>query len=403
MQLDAAATAARMNADLAKNLQHKGRITSPQVAAAFAAVPRHLFVPGTPLEDAYRDDVVFTDRDADGQPVSSVSAPWLVATMLERLRARPGDKVLEVGSGGYNAALLSYLVGAESSVTSQDIDPDVIDRAAQCLEAAGYPKVRLVTGDGHFGVPDGAPYDRIMVTVQATAIAPAWLDQLADDGRLVVPLRLRGMGRLLTFTREGNHWRGGGWDLCGFVRMRGQAENAMGTTLLGGGVRLRWDGGPQPDRDALTTALASERQEAWTGVTVGVTEGTRPVVDMWLATVLDVFGRLHVDQQIPDRQGGPWTLPGGSSATWSTGSIAYLTMRPVDDGDSRFEYGVAWHGPDGSLAESYARQLRAWDRDHRRGTGPALLLYPEGSAHQPVPAAGRVLERPGPRMVLAWQ
>lgn len=401
VQLDTTATAAAMNADLVKDLQRKGRITSPQVAAAFSAVLRHLFIPGISLEDAYHDDAVFTKRDADGSPLSSVSAPWLVATMLERLEARPGDKVLEVGSGGYNAALLRCLVGAEGSVTSQDIDPEVIDRAARCLEGAGYADVRLVTGDGQFGVPDGAPYDRVVLTVQATAIAQAWLEQLADDGRLVVPLRLRGLGRLLTFTREDDHWRGGGWDLCGFVRMRGQAtRNPVTTTRLAEDVRLRWDGGPQPDAAGLAAALASERREVWAGVTVGVTEGTRPVVDVWLAAVLDVFGRLHVDQQVPDRQGGAWTLPGGSPATWSTDSLAYLTMRPVGADNSRFEYGVAWHGPDETLAEEYAQRLRVWDRDHRGGPGPVLYLYPEGSGHQP--ATGRVLERPGPRMVLTW-
>ncbi|MBL1119191.1 methyltransferase, FxLD system [Streptomyces sp. 110] len=390
-----------MNADLVKGLQTTGRITSPQVAAAFTAVPRHLFVPGVPLEDAYRDDAVFTKRDTDGKPVSSVSAPWLVATMLERLRARPGDRVLEVGSGGYNAALLRQLVGDGGRVTSQDIDPEVIDRAARCLEAAGCTDIRLVTNDGHFGVPDGAPYDRIVVTAQATTIAPAWLEQLTDEGRLVVPLRLRGLGRLLTFTQESGHWRGDGWDLCGFVRMRGQAaKDPVATTLLGDDVRLRWDGGAQPDAAALTEALAGKRHEVWTGVTVGVTEGTRPVVDVWLATVLDVFGRLHVDRQTLDRPGGAWTLPGGSPVTWSANTLAYLTMRPVGTDNARFEYGVAWHGRDETLAEDCARHLRVWDHDHRGGPGPALHLHPEGS--ECLPAAGRVLDGPGLRMVLAW-
>lgn len=278
-----------------------------------------------------------------------------------------------------------------------DIDPEVIDRAARCLRGTPWEDVRLVTGDGNSGVPDGAPYEGIMVTVQATAIAPAWLDQLHDNGRLVVPLRARGLGRLVTFTREGDHWSGGGWEPCGFVRMRGRAgSNPMTTTVLGPGVRLRVDDGPLPDQEAMASALGRERHEVWTGVTAGATEGSRPVVDVWLATVLDAYGRLHATEPSGDLR----TLPGGSPATWNTDTLAYLTMRPADDAQSRFEYGIAWHGPSRAVAEHCAEQLQAWNRDHRDGPGPALLLYPGASA-QPSPA-GRVLGRPGPRMVLTW-
>ncbi len=320
--------------------------------------------------------------------------------MLSRLDPQPGDRVLEVGSGGYNAALLRHLVGPQGAVTSVDIDPDVIGRAAGCLRGTAWEDVRLVTGDGEFGVPDGAPYEGIMVTVPATSIAPAWLDQLADDGRLVVPLRVRGLGRPVTVTREGGHWSGGGWEPCGFVRIRGQAaRNPVTTVALGHLVRLRVDDSPQPDRQALTRALDGERHEVWTGVTVGVTEGSRPVVDVWLAAALDTFGRLHVDQPVPERTGGPWTLPGGSPATWNADTLAYRTMRPVDGDQSRFEYGIAWHGPDPVLADHCARQLLVWNRDHRGGPGPALILYPEGSGEKL--ATGRVLDRTGPRMVLA--
>lgn len=103
--------AAEMNAALVKVLRGVGRIRTERISRAFETVPRHLFVPGTALEDAYRDDVVFTKRDADGKALSSVSAPWLVAAMLERIAPLPGERILEVGSGGYNAALLRHLVG----------------------------------------------------------------------------------------------------------------------------------------------------------------------------------------------------------------------------------------------------------------------------------------------------
>ncbi|MGV9312222.1 methyltransferase, FxLD system [Streptomyces sp. NPDC003691] len=395
-------TATALNADLVEELERSGRIVSPQVAAAFRAVRRDLFVPGIPLDDAYRDDTVFTKRDADGSPLSSVSAPWLVATMLERLGVRQGDRVLEIGSGGYNAALLHHLVGPHGSVTSQDIDSEVIERAARCLAKAGVEGVRLVTGDGTLGVPGGGPYDRLVVTVQATSIAPAWLDQLTDDGRLVVPLRIRGLGRLLTFVREEDHWSGDGWDLCGFVRMRGPAaRNPLMTTRLGDGIRLRWDGGPEPDADALSTALAGKRREVWTGVTVGVAEGTRPVVDLWLATVLDVFGRLHTGGTPPAGEAAVQALPGGSPATWTRDGLAYLVMRPADTGGSRFEYGVAWHGHDGAFAEDFAHRLGIWDRDHRDGPGPVLRVQPKGSGELRA-GVERVLDRQEPTSVITW-
>ncbi|MEU0689842.1 hypothetical protein [Streptomyces uncialis] len=258
-----------------------------------------------------------------------------------------------------------------------------------------------MTGDGTLGVPDGAPFDRVEVTVQATSVAPAWLEQLAGDGRLVVPLRLRGMGRLLTFTREGDHWVGGGWDQCGFVRMRGPgAVDPVVTARPAEGVRLRWDGGPPPHGEALVAALSGVRREVWTGVTVGPSEGTRPVVDLWLATVLEVFGRLHATADAQARV-GLRTLPGGSPATWKGDSLAYLAMRPAGSGGSRFEYGVVAHGGDGTVAGEFARQLRSWDRDQRGGPGPVLRVYP-GGVPDVRPAVGRVLERPGPPMLLAW-
>ena len=95
-----AETAAEMNTALVQALRGGGWIRTEQVARAFGAVARHVFIPDAALEDAYRNDALFTKRDADGRPVSSLSAPWLVAAMLERLGPRPGDRVLEIGSGG---------------------------------------------------------------------------------------------------------------------------------------------------------------------------------------------------------------------------------------------------------------------------------------------------------------
>ena len=153
------------------------------MAAAFQAVPRHLFVPHAPLDRAYADDVVLMKRNEAGIAISSVSQPSIVALMLEQAGIRSGDHVLEIGSGGYNAALMRELAGPKGSVTTVDIDPEVTDRAREVLTAAGYDDVRVVRADGEFGVPEGAPYDRIVVTVTAWDIATAWIDQLRPGGR----------------------------------------------------------------------------------------------------------------------------------------------------------------------------------------------------------------------------
>ncbi|MFE4512620.1 methyltransferase, FxLD system [Kitasatospora sp. NPDC056783] len=395
------AEAGELNEHLVCALERAGRITTPEVAAAFRATPRHLFVPGIGLAEAYRDDYQPTDRDGEGRLLSSVSAPWLVAQMLEYLRPRPGNSVLEIGSGGYNAALLHRLVGDAGAVTSIDIDPAVTERARRCLRAAGLEdSVRILTGDGAHGVPDAAPYDRIEVTVQAAAIEQTWLDQLAPDGVLVVPLRVRGLGRLIALTSSGaGYWSGGGWLPCGFVAMRGEAANSTQTHALSPGARVRVDGTQLLDTEALTKALDSAGNSYWSGVEVGASQGTRPVVDLWFATVLDAYGTLLVDPQ----KSALRALPGGTPLTWTTDSTtaAYVTMRPVEGKSGRYEYGVILHGEDEALAEALVESLREWDRDHRGRPGPVLHVYDTGTDPAAM-APGRVLERPGAPMVLTW-
>src|SRR6266545_3018216 len=115
------------------------KITSPVVERAFRTVPRHLFVPeGTSLEVAYNDaDSVTIKRASDGVPISTTSAPFIQARMIEQAGLGPGMSVLEIGGGGYNAALLAEVVGRSGRVVSVDIDQDVIDLARGRLAATG--------------------------------------------------------------------------------------------------------------------------------------------------------------------------------------------------------------------------------------------------------------------------
>lgn len=257
-----------LRAAMVRELRDQGAIQSEPVAAAFTAVPRHLFMPGEPLKVAYAvDNAPIVKRDDKGLTVSSVSAPHLQAVMLEAAEIRPGMRVCEVGSGGYNAALLAELVGDGGRVTTVDIDPEIVARARAFLDEAGYHHVNVVLADAEEGVPDAAPFDRIIVTAGSWDIPPAWIHQLVGDGRIVVPLRLKGATRWISFDRD----REGGlvsrdYGLCVFVPFQGTGSHTERTVTIDDGVVLRLDDDDlKIDRDALRRALHLPKTERWSG------------------------------------------------------------------------------------------------------------------------------------------
>src|ERR1700733_3865858 len=150
--------------------------SDPRVLAAISAVPRHAFVPGADLADAYNPDLaVITKRGPAGAAFSCASVPYLVAAMLKQLDVRDGHRIFEAGAGtGWNAALLSTLAGPGGHVSTIDIDPQVPAQAAANLERAGFPCVHVATGDAALGVPQNAPYDRAIITIGSLDIPPAW-------------------------------------------------------------------------------------------------------------------------------------------------------------------------------------------------------------------------------------
>jgi protein-L-isoaspartate(D-aspartate) O-methyltransferase len=199
-----------------------GTITQASIEAAFRAVPRHLFLPQTPIEDAYQDEVIFT-KSRDGVSLSASSAPSIMAKMLELLQVEPGQRILEIGAGtGYNAALLEELAGPTGSVVTIDIDQDIVDVTRANLRTAGRgTRILVECADGGFGWIGRAPFDRVIVTVGAWDIAPAWLDQMAEGGRLVVPLEIRDVHKLVSFERRQDRLFSLAVQDCRFVQMRG--------------------------------------------------------------------------------------------------------------------------------------------------------------------------------------
>jgi protein-L-isoaspartate(D-aspartate) O-methyltransferase len=195
--------------------QLRGRgIQDERVLAAMAAVPRDRFVDARYEREAYADEALPIDQ---GQ---TISQPWIVARMTELLATQPGDRVLELGTGsGYQAAILAEL-GA--TVTSLERHAELADTARERLDALGYgDRVRIRLADGSLGDPDGAPYDGIIVTAAAPSIPIELRDQLADGGRLVIPVGPRDRQVLMRVVRDGNDWRETPHGACVFVPLIG--------------------------------------------------------------------------------------------------------------------------------------------------------------------------------------
>ncbi|MCX4760237.1 methyltransferase, FxLD system [Streptomyces sp. NBC_01275] len=405
-----AAEAVELRHAMADRLVAEGRADAGGVIeAAFRQVPRHRFLPGIALAEAYAVDQSPVTRHAPGgQATSSVSAPWLQALMLRDAALRPGDTVVEIGSGGYHAALLQEVVGPHGTVISVDIDPYVTDRARRFLADTGYHRIHVHLGDGvtapaRLAAPGSV--DAVVVTVEARDIPPAWIGALVEGGRLVVPLRVHGYTWSIPFTKRGGHLVADSFTVCGFVPLQGPGyrEDAV-TRLRGGEVGVRFADGVPVDTGSLEAALDLPRVERWTGVTV---PGDVPfdMLLLWLATHLgDGFARIAVDA---DLDTGVLHRPGrwDAAALVRDGSLArLLTRRLAPDavsGAVLWEFGVHAYGPhaDG-LADAMAGLVTAWDRD-ARDTVPRLTVHPAGAADRDLPE-GRVLDKPHSRLVFTW-
>jgi len=155
-------------------------ITDARVLAAMAKVPREEFVPAESRAGTYEDGPL---------PIGyaqTISQPYIVAFMTQQLRPKPSDRVLEVGTGsGYQAAILAELA---SEVYSIEIVEPLARTAETILQRLGYKNVHLKTGDGYKGWPEMAPFDAIIVTCAPDKIPQPLVDQLKDNGRMVIPV-----------------------------------------------------------------------------------------------------------------------------------------------------------------------------------------------------------------------
>ncbi len=373
--------AATLRRSLVDNLKSAGCIQTPRVEEAFRKVPRHLFLPGVSLDQVY-SDVPIPTKHLEGQVVSSSSQPAIMAVMLEQLRLESGHRVLEIGAGtGYNAALMAHLVGDTGRVVTVDIDEDIVAAAREHLSEAGFGQVQIICDDGAFGVPGEAPYDRIILTVGARDIAPAWREQMKPGGRLLLPLSISGGGQLsVALEHDDGHLASVSVKPCGFMMLRGKFAAPDRAIQLGAepGLEIYMDDHDLVDGEAIYSSLTSLAQDFPTNVRV-----TRLEIYSGLGLWLALHGRGFCNLVAT----GDWAERGivpdlfrmssqgracGTMGLHSDGSLCVL-MPPVDqtspDDESfdstPFELFVRRFGPDDTLVQQLINWVAAWDDSGR--------------------------------------
>lgn len=196
---------------MVENQIKRRNIKNTALLEAMSKLPRHLFVPENLRNLAYADCAL---PIGEGQ---TISQPYIVAKMTELLDPRPGDKVLEIGTGsGYQAALLATM---GCIVFTIERIAALAARAKKVFEELGLlDKIKIKIGDGRLGWPKESPFDCIIVTAAAPEIEKAWIDQLAEEGRLVLPLVVSfNVEQLVKITKTKGKLEQKHYDYCSFV------------------------------------------------------------------------------------------------------------------------------------------------------------------------------------------
>ncbi|HEV2287907.1 MAG TPA: protein-L-isoaspartate(D-aspartate) O-methyltransferase [Candidatus Acidoferrales bacterium] len=200
----------------------KRGIYSPRVLAAMERVPRHLFVPPELAERAYNDEPLSIGER------QTISQPYMVAAMTEALELGGNERVLEIGAGsGYQAAILAELA---REVITVEARPPLAEAARERLAALGYKNVRVEIGDGTLGWPPGAPFDAILVAAAAPQIPEPLTEQLAEGGRMVIPVGRIDRQMLLRVRKSAGHIVEEKLFPCQFVPLQGRHGWPVATT-----------------------------------------------------------------------------------------------------------------------------------------------------------------------------
>lgn len=399
-------------------LKQRGCLSDPTIEAAFRAVPRHLFLPEMPLDTVYADEAIPT-KMRDGIAISSSSQPAVMATMLEQLEVQPGHHILEIGAGtGYNAALLATLAGEEGLVVTIDIDDDLVTAAQDHLKQAGFSQVRVVCGDGIFGFPDAAPYDRIILTVGAWDIAPAWIEQLKPGGRLLLPLVIQSDVQLLVaFERAETHLRSVSVRSGSFMPLRGvgagprRADLALGPTP--GLLFASADASHTVNPDAVYHLLASRYVYRVTSVRAS-SEELWSGVSLWLAlhapnlchlTAMGTAAQQHLVLDLfgdSTRFQATIGLFEGTTLCVLLRSSKQTACQEASDEPPSWIIAIRRFGPDEQLAEQLLRHLIAWEQAGRPTANNCRIRVYSQKASPVTEPNTIVLTKRWHRIVLDW-
>jgi protein-L-isoaspartate(D-aspartate) O-methyltransferase len=420
--------AVALNRTLVDDLKNRGILQSQRIESAFQEVLRHHFLPATPLEEVYSDRAISAKQDQNGQWISSSSQPAIMAIMLEQLGLEPGHKILEIGAGtGYNAALMTYIVGEAGQVVTVDIDEDLVESAREHLTMAGYEQVQVVCADGGYGYPEAAPFDRIILTVAAPDITPAWWDQMKPDGRLVLPLTFKGSMKSIAFKQVDDHLESISVKECGFIPLRGDfAATSSNRVQLGPiqGLYVETDSEVPIDPDAVYRLLTSPGKDWETGVEVAVWDVLAGDLWMWLALhesrmcKLVAEGEVVAQDIVPSVIGIDGKQKSTSTAALVDETALFALMRPPGQpvplverdklfaSDSPFvlpfKLFLRQFGSDESTAQRLVTQIQTWDAAGRPSSDEMQIrAYPKNAAYEP--SEGEyLLEKQWTKIVLAW-
>ena len=201
---------------LVEKLKKNCYILSKDVEIAFLETPREKFVIEKFLDSSYIDSPL---EIGNGQ---TISAPHMVAIMCEALKIKPGQKILEIGSGsGYHAAIVSKLVGKKGHVYTIERIPALADFAKKNLKSAEINNVTVEIGDGSCGLKKFAPYDIIYVTCAAPDVSPSYYNQLKNNGKLLIPIG-RQICELMLFEKLNKNFVSKNLGGCAFVPLIGK-------------------------------------------------------------------------------------------------------------------------------------------------------------------------------------
>lgn len=376
-----------LRARLVTHLRARGDVRSERVGAAFERVPRHLFLPDLAPEEVYTDRSIAIKLQ-DGVPISSSSQPAIMAEMLEMLALREGDRVLEIGAGsGYNAALIAELVGVSGFVETIDLDDDLVAAARDHLARAGYARVKVTLADGALGDPAHAPFDAVIASVGVERIPPAWIAQLRTGGRLVAPLTIRSMQKVVAFERTADGLESRAIVDAGFMMLRGPSASADTVALVLGdpGITLRVlaDVARQVDADALTAALRAPPYDAWPARRIRL-EDVWNGLSLWIALHDDAFCRLTA--QGPSIQCGlvPNVSPGADSAYGFVATFGICGNADLTVFAPRGSFDVLLRrlGPHAGTLLRMQSRIAAWDDAGRPGNAALrLTVDASGTTH----------------------